>query len=623
MRDNLSTLTVSGAASGPKTGQNSMQSSGQKLDQSSRVPENGSRIEVAGEAKADLSSVAPGKQQPEWQQADRQEPERRDMEGSVSKAKVEPHLGEQAGDTSTSAGKSAGTSTSAPIGISDEEAETALAAGSLAPFRTHKVTNQPDPYAGYNLFDGDPLLVAALGKTLDEDAENELSGHGRFWGSPEAQEFGRLANRNQPVLNSHDAYGHRLDVVDFHPTYHALMRRTAEIGLHMALADEDDTKRGRRHALRAAHYYIIAQTEIGHLCPITMTNAASAVLKHEPKVADQWLPMIRKRKYDHRFRPAAGKLGVTVGMGLTEKQGGTDLRQITTRAEASDDGSFRITGHKWFFSAPMSDAFVVLAKTGEGPTAFLMPRFRPDDSVNEIRIRRLKNKLGNHSNASAEVEFEGAYAERIGPEGKGIRTILDMVSPTRLDCALGSAALMRAGLARAVHHVRRREAFGLPLIDQPLMLRVIGDMSLDVAAATALVVRLAQAMDHAEDNPVEAAYLRLMTPVAKYWICKLAPSLLFETMECLGGNGYTEDFDLARLYREAPVNAIWEGSGNVMTLDVVRVLDRQPETLDMVLEELERGLALRGRYRSACCARQRRRVWTTRAPRAFSRNSWR
>ncbi|WP_235974918.1 acyl-CoA dehydrogenase family protein [Stappia albiluteola] len=464
----------------------------------------------------------------------------------------------------------------------------------IAVFRTHRVTNQPEPYQGYNLFDSDPLLVAALGKTLDEGVEVELSAHGRFWGSQEAQDFGRLANRNPPALNSYDAYGHRLDTVDFHPAYHAMMRRSAEAGLHMVLADDGEERRGRRHALRAAQYYVTAQTEIGHLCPITMTNAACAVLPHEASVAEEWLPRIRTRKYDHRFRPASQKLGVTLGMGLTEKQGGTDLRQITTRAEQVEDGSYRIVGHKWFFSAPMSDAFVVLAKTKAGPTAFLMPRFKPDDSVNELRVRRLKNKLGNHSNASSEVEFEGAYAERIGEEGKGIRTILDMVTPTRIDCALGSAALMRAGLARAVHHVRQRQAFGAPLADLPLMARVIGDMSLDVAAATALVIRLATAMDRAGESPADAAYLRIMTPAAKYWICKMAPALLYEAMECLGGNGYTEDFDLARLYREAPVNAIWEGSGNVMALDVVRALAKEPDTLDLLLEELEHSLGATG-----------------------------
>ncbi|NRG19162.1 acyl-CoA dehydrogenase family protein [Rhizobiales bacterium] len=461
-------------------------------------------------------------------------------------------------------------------------------------FRTHEVTNQPSPYVGYNLFDGDPLLIAALGNMLDETAEGELSALGRFWGSNEAQEFGRLANKHPPVLHTHDAYGNRLETVDFHPAYHALMRRSAEAGLHMAMVDDDETRNGRRHSLRAAAFYVTTQTDAGHLCPLTMTNAAGAVLRHEATVAQEWLPRIRARKYDHRFRPASEKMGVTLGMGFTEKQGGTDLRRITTVAEPVEDGSYRVTGHKWFFSAPMSDAFVVLAKTAEGPTAFLLPRFRPDGTVNEIRVRRLKNKLGNHSNASSEVEFEHAYAQRIGPEGAGIRTVIDMITPTRIDCAVGSAGLMRAAAARAVHHVRERVAFGGALIDQPLMLRVIGDMSLDVAAATALVVRLARAMDRAAESEPDAAYLRLMTPAVKYWVCKIAPSLIYEAMECLGGNGYTEDFDLARLYREAPVNAIWEGSGNVMALDVVRALGREAETLDLVLEEIEKTLGATG-----------------------------
>ena len=467
-------------------------------------------------------------------------------------------------------------------------------AAPAARFVTHRVTNQPAPYAGYNLMDGDPLLNAALGSALDEEAEQELSAHGRYWGAQEAQDFARLANQQVPVFHSHDAYGHRLDTVDFHPAYHALMRRSAEAGLHMAVVDDSAGTGGRRHVLRGARFYITAQTEIGHLCPITMTNAAGAVLVHEPEVAKVWVPRIRSKRYDHRFRPAAEKAGVTLGMGLTEKQGGTDLRQITTYAERDGDGTYRITGHKWFLSAPMSDAFVVLARTGEGPTCFLMPRFRPDGSVNAIRIQRLKNKLGNRSNASSEVEFEGAFAERIGDEGRGIRVILDMVTPTRLDCALGSAGLMRAALSRAVHHVRRRHAFGKALYDQPLMLRLIGDMSLDVAAATALSIRLARALDGAADSEAEAAYLRLMTPAVKYWVCKQAPALVYEAMECLGGNGYTEGFDLARIYREAPVNAIWEGSGNVMALDVVRALERQPEALDLVLDELQNALGPTG-----------------------------
>jgi putative acyl-CoA dehydrogenase len=361
--------------------------------------------------------------------------------------------------------------------------------------------------------------------------------------------------------------------VNFHPAYHALMRRSMLAGLHCSSFDRGEEEAGVRHRARALRLYMTAQTECGHLCPMTMTNASLATLKHAPDLLATWAPKILSRSYDRNFRPVADKRGATVGMGMTEKQGGTDVRANLTRAEPAGDNLYRITGHKWFFSAPMSDAFLVLAQAGEGLTCFLMPRVLPDGTTNAIRLERLKDKLGNRSNASSEVEFDGASAWRVGNEGRGISTILEMVTLTRLDCAVASTGLMRGGLAEAIHHVRHRAAFGKRLVDQPLMQRVLADMALDLAAALALSLRLAEAFDMAPDQPAEAAYVRLMTPAVKYWVCKTTPAFVNEAMECLGGNGYVEESTLPRLYREGPVNAIWEGSGNVMALDVVRALN--------------------------------------------------
>ena len=436
---------------------------------------------------------------------------------------------------------------------------------------THEVFNQSPPYGGVNLFEADPLLNSAASGFPDLVREG-LSELGAFWGTHEAREFARLANRHTPELERFDARGERIDQINFHPAYHALMRRSVLAGLHCSSSDTGAEEAGLRHRARAARLYMTAQTECGHLCPMTMTNASLATLKHAPELMQSWAPRVASRNYDRNFRPAEEKRGVTLGMGMTEKQGGTDVRANTTRAEEGEGGLYRITGHKWFFSAPMSDAFLVLAQAKGGLTCFLMPRFRPDGSVNAIRLERLKDKLGNRSNASAEVEFDGAAAWRVGSEGRGVATILEMVTLTRLDCAVASTGLMRGGFAEAVHHVRHRKAFGKALIDQPLMTRVLADMALDLVAALALSMRLAEAFDMAESQPAEAAYMRLMTPTVKYWICKTAPAFLYEAMECLGGSGYVEESALPRLFREAPVNAIWEGSGNVMALDVVRAL---------------------------------------------------
>ncbi|MGQ7792773.1 isovaleryl-CoA dehydrogenase [Faunimonas sp. B44] len=447
---------------------------------------------------------------------------------------------------------------------------------------THRVFNQSPIYGGVNLFDADPLINSATAGFPDA-VRHDLYEVGGSWGTHEMRDLARLANRHEPDLQRFDARGNRLDQVTYHPAYHALLRRSIASGLHASAWDTGDTEAGLRHRARGARLYMTAQTECGHICPMTMTNAALATLRHAPELFPVWAPRVLSRTYDRSFRPPDEKRGVTLGMAMTEKQGGTDVRANTTRAERSSDGLYNITGHKWFVSAPMSDAFLVLAQARGGLTCFLMPRILPDGTVNAIRLERLKDKLGNRSNASAEVEFAGARAWRVGDEGRGIPTIIDMVTLTRLDCATASAGLMRAGFAEAVHHARHRAVFGRALVDQPLMLRVLSDMALDLAAALALSMRLCEAFDMAPDRPAEAAYARLMTPAVKYLVCKTAPAFLAEAMECLGGNGYVEDGPLPRLYREAPVNAIWEGSGNVMALDVLRAIRRDDQTLDMVL----------------------------------------
>jgi len=370
-------------------------------------------------------------------------------------------------------------------------------------------------------------------------------------------------------------------------------------GLHASawehLASGQAKRRAGATVERSAGCYLANQMEAGHQCPITMTNAAVPTLLLAPDLAGRWIPKILTRSYDKSLRRVAEKRGATIGMGMTEKQGGTDLRANRSTAERVGEGIYRLSGHKWFMSAPMSDAFIMLAQTNDGMGCFLVPRLLEDGSSNGLHLQRLKDKLGNRSNASAEVEFDSAMAYMLGAPGEGIRTILDMVTLTRLDCALASAGIMRASMSEAVHHVRGRKVFGKELIDQPIMTRVLADMALDVAGATALAFRLAEAFDRARDNPADAAYARLMTPVAKYWICKIAPGLIYEAMESLGGSGYVEERPIARHYREAPVNAIWEGSGNVMALDVLRVLNRGKDLFETVFASLERDLGPSGR----------------------------
>jgi putative acyl-CoA dehydrogenase len=447
--------------------------------------------------------------------------------------------------------------------------------------------NQSPPFVDVNLFTSDEALQEAVRREGAAFAEGDLAHFGAHAGSAEALELGRLANENPPRLLEEDAWA-RGEMVAFHPAYHTLMEISTRVGLHCSPHEHllaGEAPRAGAHVARAAGSFMATQMEAGHCCPITMTHAAVASLRHAPELARDWLPKILTRAYDASSKPFAGKSAVTIGMGMTERQGGTDVRTNTTRAEwASGNGAetYAITGHKWFLSAPMSDAFLVLAQAPAGLTCFLVPRLAPDGAVNGIRLERLKEKLGNRSNASAEIVFDRALGWRVGEEGRGIATILDMVTLTRLDCAVASAGLMRQALARSLHHASHRTVFQKRLIDQPMMRAVLADMALDVEAATALSFRLARAFDGGNDAD-EAAYRRLMTPVTKFWVCKIAPVLAYEAMECHGGNGYVEEGGMPRLYREVPVNAIWEGSGNVMGLDVLRVGERAPETVDRVL----------------------------------------
>jgi putative acyl-CoA dehydrogenase len=456
---------------------------------------------------------------------------------------------------------------------------------------THEVLNQSPPFVDVDLFALDTALNQAVAANGGAAAAKELSEFGRHWGSAAMAERGRLANENTPKLRTFDSRGNRRDEVEFHPAYHELMAHSAHAGLHNSTWAADGRPAGApAEVVRAAKFYMAAGVETGHLCPITMTRASVAALAVQPDILKKTMPVIGTRAYDPSFVPWPTKRGMTLGMGMTEKQGGTDVRSNMTRAERDGD-AWRITGHKWFMSAPMCDAFLVLAQAEHGLSCFFMPRFRPDGTVNAIQFQRLKDKLGNRSNASSEVEFYDAYGELVGEEGKGIRTIIQMVQITRQDCAIASTGLMRSGLAHALHHTRHRSVFQKHLSDQPLMRAVLSDMALHVEASIALVMRLCRAFDRAAVDPHEAAYVRLLTPAIKYWTCKSAPGFLYEAMECLGGNGYVEEGILARHYRESPVNAIWEGSGNVMCLDVLRALSREADAATAILKSLAQETA--------------------------------
>ena len=439
--------------------------------------------------------------------------------------------------------------------------------------------NQSPPFVDIDLYALDlPLreAVAANGAAREGAA---LSAFGSLWGTAAMTAQARLANENIPKLTA-DAGDSHAETVEFHPAYHGFMRASMAAGLH-AMTWQPDGTPAPAEVARAARYYMVAQIENGHMCPITMTRASVAALSAEPSLSASLLPKLLSREYDPSFRPWPQKAAITLGMGMTEKQGGTDVRANTTRA-TPDGEAYRITGHKWFMSAPMCDGFLVLAQAPAGLTCFFMPRFRPDGSVNALHFVKLKDKLGNRSNASSEVEFKDAFAQRVGEKGRGIRTILQMVQLTRLDCAISSAGMMRMALAQALHHARHRTVSQKHLADQPMMRSVLADMALEVEGVTAMVMRLCGAFDLAPTHPAEAARARLLTPVVKYFVCKTAPAFIYEAMECLGGNGYLEDSVLPRLYREAPVNAIWEGSGNVMALDMLRSFARSADAADVV-----------------------------------------
>ncbi|MET8782943.1 MULTISPECIES: acyl-CoA dehydrogenase family protein [unclassified Streptomyces] len=450
---------------------------------------------------------------------------------------------------------------------------------------THTVTNQAPPLVGYDVFTADRALVAAVERHLDpallDEARDDLSGLGRSAGSAQVQEWGAQANENPPRLRTHDRYGNRIDEVEFHPSWHRLLGKGVAAGLTTAWS------RPGGHVRRAAAFVLWTQAEAGNGCPLSMTHAAVPALRTDPALAAEWEPRLTSTVYDRELRPAAEKAGVIFGMGMTEKQGGSDVRANTTAARPlAEDGTYELTGHKWFCSAPMSDAFLVLAQAPGGLTCFLLPRVLEDGSRNVFRIQRLKDKLGNRSNASSEVEFDGTWARRVGDEGRGVRTIIEMVAATRLDCVLGSAALMRQAVAQAIHHCTYREAFGGKLVDKPLMRNVLADLALESEAATTLALRLAAAYD--EGGEQERAFLRLAVPAAKYWVTKRCTPLVAEASECLGGNGYVEESGMPRLLRESPLNSVWEGAGNVQALDVLRALQREPQALDAFLQEVGR-----------------------------------
>ena len=460
---------------------------------------------------------------------------------------------------------------------------------------THAVTNQAVPLVDVDLYAADPVLADAVRREGGGWGDDTLHEFGRRCGSAEVVGWGFDANIHEPELRTHDRFGHRIDEVEFHPAWHRLMELSISNGLH-SLPFERPPATGAR-VVRDGLFTIVNRVESGHTCPVSMTTSVLPALRVEPGLAEAWSPTIVSRTYDPGLRPLADKRGVLLGMGMTEKQGGSDVRANSSRAVASlddDEGAYRLTGHKWFTSAPMNDAFLVLAQADAGLTCFLLPRVLPDGSLNSIRIERLKDKLGNRSNASAELEFSDALVHRVGPVGRGVPTIIEMVNHTRLDCVAGSSGTMRQAVTQAAWHCAHRHAFGSRLIDKALMSNVLADLELEVEAITLMMVRLSGAFDRAPVDPAEQAFRRLATPIAKYWATKQCTGVVREALECLGGNGYIEESIMPRLFRESPVNAIWEGSGNVIALDVVRVLARDRDAIDAFLAEVEMG---RGEHR--------------------------
>jgi putative acyl-CoA dehydrogenase len=460
-----------------------------------------------------------------------------------------------------------------------------------SPAATHEVFNQSTPLEGYNAFTSDAVMSEAVRREGAEWATEYLSEVGRFAGSERAQRWGREANENLPKLRTHDRFGHRIDEVSFHPAWHELMEAGIRFGLHSA--PWTDPQPGA-HVARAAAFMCFSQAEAGVGCPISMTYSVIPALRKQPELAEEWEPRFTSRAYDGELRPAPDKPGALCGMAMTEKQGGSDVRANTTVAVPAGGGGaageYEVTGHKWFCSAPMCDAFLVLAQAEGGLSCFLMPRFTPEGERNRFHIQRLKDKLGNRSNASSEVEFRGAWARMVGEEGRGVPTIIEMVNHTRLDCATGAATGMRAGVAMALHHAQERSAFGKLLAEQPLMRNVLADLAVESEAATISSLWLARRFDEAHAGDETAARVRrLATPVLKYWICKRAPWHAVECLECFGGNGYVEESGMPRLYREAPLASIWEGSGNVQALDVLRAMMRSPESVEAFANEIGEG----------------------------------
>ena len=471
--------------------------------------------------------------------------------------------------------------------------------GAEAPFKTHTVFNQVPPLVDVNVFTTNVPLVDAVRREGAEWVLERASELGAFVGGEPQQQWGRLANENKPVLRTFDRYGHRIDEVEFHPAWHQLMKMGVEHELHSL---PWTTERPFAHTARAAMYMTAMQAEAGYACPITMTFAVVPALRAQPELAAEWEPLVTATTYDPRSIPASEKGSAIAGMAMTEKQGGSDVRANTTRATplgaGGGGGEYELIGHKWFCSAPMSDFFLVLAQATDcDPPAlscFLLPRILPDGSRNAFHIQRLKDKLGNHSNASSEIELHGAWARMLGEPGRGVPTIIEMVGHTRLDCVIGAAAGMRAAVVNATHHTAHRSAFGKLLIDQPLMRNVLADLCVESEATTALAMRLARAYDEAHadadagiDDSDAQLFKRLATAVGKYWACKRTPNHCFEALECHGGAGYVEESGMPRMYREAPLASIWEGSGNVMSLDVLRALTRSPRSLEVFLDELE------------------------------------
>jgi len=466
------------------------------------------------------------------------------------------------------------------------------------------VLNQPPPLENYNLYESDRPLREAVAREGGGWVEERAREFGALLGKADTLKLGELANRNPPVLHTHDRFGNRIDEVEFHPAWHELMRLSISAGTHsLPWANQSETAQAGRaaaHVGRAALMMLSHQVDEGHSCPITMTFAVVPSLRIQPELAAEWEPRVLSNEYDPRFIPAGEKRGALFGMAMTERQGGSDVRSNTTRAVAvgkrGPGEAYQITGHKWFCSAPMSDAFLILAQAEGGLSCLLLPRWKPDGSRNAFHIQRLKDKLGNRSNASSEVEFHGALAWLIGEEGRGVANIIEMVRHTRLDCTFGSAATMRRAIAEVLHHAHHRYAFGDRLINQPLMKNVLADLCVEYEAAVALALRLARSFDEAANDETQRRFSRVATAIGKYWITKRAVAVVAEALECLGGNGYVEEAPLARLYRDVPLNSIWEGSGNVQCLDVLRAMRKEPETASALFAELDASTGLDVRY---------------------------